>query len=81
MAGRPATFVASSTVATRRSAASWRARDQVIDPERAQVPARLAGLIAAAGERAVYPYTAEGPGTGTLAPFTVSVRRPERQGA
>jgi hypothetical protein len=43
--------------------------------------ARPAGQIARAGERVVYPYTAEGPGTGTLAPFAVSIRRPERQGA
>jgi hypothetical protein len=54
---------------------------QVIDPERAEVPARPAGQIAWAGERAIHPYTVEGPGTGTLAPFAVSIRRPERQGA
>lgn len=50
----------------------------LIGPERAEVPAYPAGHNAQAGERAVHPYTAEGPGTGTLAPFAVSIRRPER---
>ena len=52
-----------------------------IDPERAVVPAPPAARTVPAGKRAVYRYTAQAPGTGTLAPFTVSIRRPERQGA
>jgi len=52
-----------------------------IDPERAEVPALPPGQLARAGERVAYPATAEGPGTGTLAAFAVSIRRPERQGA
>ena len=39
------------------------------------------GQTAQAGQRTVTTYTAEGPGTGTLAPFAVPGRRPERQGA
>ena len=52
-----------------------------IDPERAVVPAPPAGRTVPAGQRAVDPYTAQASGTGTLAPFVVSGRRPERQGA
>ena len=63
------------------STASTGAQVHIIDPERAEVAARPSGQIARAGERAAYPSTAEGPGTGTLAPFAVSIRRPERQGA
>jgi GNAT superfamily N-acetyltransferase len=51
-----------------------------IDPERTAVPARPAAWAVPAGG-VVYPYTARAPETGTLAPFTVSMRRPERQGA
>jgi hypothetical protein len=43
-------------------------------PLRPAGPSRLA-------KRTAYPYAVQAPGTGTLAPFTVSIWRPERQGA
>ena len=48
----------------------------IIDPERAEVAARPSGQIAWVGEPAVYPSTAEGPGTGRLAPLVTSIRAP-----